>query len=80
MKNSSKIALFSFLAGAAAGAALGLLFAPDKGSVTREKLRNKAKDLGDEISEKYDSLKDELKNMRHKMKTDKKEKVDVNPE
>lgn len=48
MKNSGKIAL-GLLAGLAAGAVLGVLFAPQKGKETRVKLSKKAKDLGDAI-------------------------------
>ena len=77
MKGSSKFVLFSFIAGAAIGAIAGILLAPDKGSVTREKLKNKAKDLSDNLNEKYDNLKDEFKHLKDKMKSNGKERAEV---
>ncbi len=50
--------LLGALAGVAVGAVLGILLAPDKGSVTRKKIMGKADDLGDDIKEKItDSIK-----------------------
>lgn len=40
--------LLGFLAGAAAGAIAGILFAPEKGSATRQNIRKKVLDLSDE--------------------------------
>ena len=52
--------LLGFLAGAAAGAIAGILFAPDKGSQTRQNIRKKVKDLSDEYGLGLGDLMDEL--------------------
>lgn len=60
--------LLGVLAGMAAGAALGILFAPDKGSATRKKIMDMADDLTDSLKEKItDSIKtftDQLENIK----------------
>jgi gas vesicle protein len=53
--NSGKLIL-GILAGAAAGALLGVLFAPEKGSETRRKISQKGKDLVDDVKHKYDDF------------------------
>jgi gas vesicle protein len=58
--NTGKI-IGALLVGAAIGGALGILFAPDKGSVTRKKIAGKAGDLTDSLKEKFDALLEEAK-------------------
>ena len=43
--------LIGVLAGVAAGALLGILFAPDKGCETRKKVAKIGKDITDEVNE-----------------------------
>ena len=50
MKDNSKV-FVALLVGLAAGAALGILFAPNKGNETRDKLAESLKNLGDSIKE-----------------------------
>ena len=59
MNDNSKV-LVALLAGLAAGAAVGLLFAPEKGSETRDKLGQSLKDFGDSVKDKAT---DELNNL-----------------
>jgi len=53
--NTGKV-LLTFLAGIAAGALLGVLFAPDKGSETRKKISGKGKDYADDLTEKFNEF------------------------
>lgn len=57
--SSGKI-LLGVLAGVAAGALLGVLFAPDKGSVTRKKITKKSNDYADALKEKFDEFLDTI--------------------
>jgi gas vesicle protein len=45
--------LLGVLAGVAAGALLGVLFAPEKGTVTRKKITRKGDDYADALKEKF---------------------------
>ena len=70
--------LLGTLAGLAAGALLGVLFAPEKGSVTRTKIGKKGEDYADavkdkfndfidNVNEKFDTVKDEVEKGKQKM-------------
>ncbi|HUR12064.1 MAG TPA: YtxH domain-containing protein [Flavitalea sp.] len=55
MSSTSKV-IISALAGVAAGLAIGLLFAPEKGEETRKKIGEKYSDLTDTWKEKFNDL------------------------
>jgi gas vesicle protein len=59
MNDSTKV-LAAMLAGLAEGVAIGILFAPDKGSETRDKLTDALKNLADSIK---DRVADEIGNL-----------------
>lgn len=47
-------ALLGVLAGVAAGAALGILFAPDRGENTRKKIAKSGEDLADAVNDRIE--------------------------
>ena len=65
---SSGKLLLGVLAGVAAGAVLGILFAPDKGAVTRKAISAKGEDyvdaLRDKVNEFLDSLNGKLEEVK----------------
>ena len=52
--------ILGVLAGVAAGAILGILFAPDKGCETRKKIAKKGGDVADELKNKMNDFVSEL--------------------
>ncbi len=67
MNDTTKI-LIAFAAGAVAGAAVGILFAPDKGSETRRRIGEQGRKMADSMKnkllagkEKFDTLKEGIR-------------------
>jgi gas vesicle protein len=67
--NTSRI-LLGFVAGAAVGAALGILFAPDKGTETRRKIAETGSDVAGSIKDKFGDLVDGVKEKFSGLKSD----------
>lgn len=53
--NNGKI-IAALLTGAAIGGALGILFAPDKGSETRKKIADKGNELTGTVKDKFNAV------------------------
>ncbi len=66
MANNGKI-LAALLLGAAAGAALGVLFAPGKGSETRKKIVGKASEMGDEFKKRFNKGKEAVDDYKERV-------------
>ena len=76
---ASKKSFFSLLAGLAAGAAIGILYAPDKGGKTRARVKKAAEngyddlkenlgDLGSKVDEKTAQAKASIKDLRETLR------------
>ncbi|HXR79716.1 MAG TPA: YtxH domain-containing protein [Saprospiraceae bacterium] len=63
MDNSDKT-IAAFIAGAAIGAAFGILFAPAKGSKTRQKLKSEGQKVVDSLEEKMTQAKEKLDSLK----------------
>ncbi|EEI91229.1 YtxH domain-containing protein [Sphingobacterium spiritivorum] len=66
MNDNGKI-VAALLAGLAAGAVLGVLFAPEKGSETRDKINESLSDLGDALKERAEEQFDQLNDFKDKV-------------
>jgi gas vesicle protein len=70
MSNKTENSILALLAGAAIGLGLGILFAPDKGSKTREKMKEGFDDLKNQAQNKWNDFETETKERMSESKND----------
>jgi gas vesicle protein len=75
MNNTGKV-FAAMLAGATAGAILGVLFAPEKGSKTRKKIKEKGVNFAGEVKDKFRKGKAKIDNLKEKFENNMKEKAE----
>ncbi len=61
MSNNAGNTLLAVLSGVVIGAGIGILFAPDKGTRTREKIKDSFDDAKNDFKHKFENVSDELK-------------------
>ena len=64
------------VAGLAVGAVLGILFAPEKGSVTRKQIMDKGNDYADDFKSKYNEFANSISEKFQSVKQDGQELVE----
>jgi len=60
MANDSGSVFLALLVGAAIGAGVGILYAPDEGTKTRQRIKDKAQEASDDLVQRVNSARDEL--------------------
>ncbi len=69
MDSTTKV-LLGFVAGLSIGTALGIMYAPQKGSTTRRKIARRGTDIVDDFRDKLDDSVDEIKERYEATKKD----------
>lgn len=63
---STQKTLLALAAGVVIGAAAGILFAPEKGEVIREKIKDRSSDAAEKLGQKFNETKSTLKEKMNK--------------
>ena len=66
--NTTNKVITAFLAGAAAGAILGVLFAPEKGSETRSRIKEQGRKMADDLQDAVEKGKAKAEAFQTRMK------------
>ena len=70
MSNNTGNTFLAVLSGAVIGVGIGILFAPDKGTKTREKIKDGFDDAKNDLKHKFENVSEELKHKFSMAKND----------